>query len=386
MFEAAGFRNAFAVRDLPAGADAMDARYNMLYWVHRNGPGPSVGPSFSDPRTGEIIRTVVRMDAWRSLIGYNIYAGLLPAAGPMDVRHSEAFAMARRRQHAAHEIGPRLLSDNTRVVAGTHAVMIIVPSCLHSRGEMTFQGDAPALVHGNADGSIRYRGSPMNRPKRPVGQDPRMTVEKRAFVALSLSCAEGSIPSDALGGRQLGMMRWSALPVAWCYRQVRQTRRKTGNDDLLKCGLRMCICTPLFAEGVVKYSGLTSRRDAWCRANATTISHRPRKQRPALALERGTRALAVPYLWRCIPPFRRWAAPFWAWLQARHGSDLASGASRPRVEAILIETGPSLVLSAAVTRLTHRLTSHPLSPRTHLGAQRRPSRATSLSPHGAALL
>lgn len=109
VFEAAGFKNAFSLRDLPAGADAMDARYNMLYWVHRGGPGPSVGPSFSDPRTGEIVRTVVRIDAWRSLIDYNIYAGLLPAAGPNGLSVSaEAFAMARRRQHAAHEIGHTL--------------------------------------------------------------------------------------------------------------------------------------------------------------------------------------------------------------------------------------------------------------------------------------
>ncbi len=108
-FEAAGFKNAFSVRDLPAGADAMDARYSMLYWIHRNGPGPSVGPSFSDPRTGEIVRTVVRMDAWRSLIDYNIYAGLLPAAGAQGLSVSaEQFAMARRRQHAAHEIGHTL--------------------------------------------------------------------------------------------------------------------------------------------------------------------------------------------------------------------------------------------------------------------------------------
>jgi hypothetical protein len=114
VFEGAGFRNAFAVRDLPANADPMDARYNLIYWVHRSGPGPSVGPSFSDPRTGEIVRTVVRMDAWRSLIDYNIYAGLLPAAGSGGLNvTAEAFAMARRRQHTAHEIGHTLgLSHN----------------------------------------------------------------------------------------------------------------------------------------------------------------------------------------------------------------------------------------------------------------------------------
>jgi hypothetical protein len=114
VFEGAGFRNAFAVRDLPPNADPMDARYNLIYWVHRSGPGPSVGPSLSDPRTGEIVRTVVRMDAWRSLIDYNIYAGLLPAAGPGGLNvTAEEFAMARRRQHTAHEIGHTLgLSHN----------------------------------------------------------------------------------------------------------------------------------------------------------------------------------------------------------------------------------------------------------------------------------
>lgn len=106
VFEGAGWRNAFQVRELPAGVDPMDARYNLIYWVHRAGPGPSVGPSFSDPRTGEIVRTVVRMDSWRSLVDYNIYAGLLPAAGPGGLNvTAEEFAMARRRQHVAHEIG-----------------------------------------------------------------------------------------------------------------------------------------------------------------------------------------------------------------------------------------------------------------------------------------
>jgi hypothetical protein len=106
IFEAAGFRNAFQIRDLPEGVDPLDARFNVIYWVHRRDPGPSVGPSFRDPRTGEILKTVVRMDSHRSLVNYNIYAGLLPAAGPQGLEMSaEEFAMARRKQHTAHEIG-----------------------------------------------------------------------------------------------------------------------------------------------------------------------------------------------------------------------------------------------------------------------------------------
>ncbi len=109
VFQAAGFKNAFRVLDLPTGADPMDARYNMLMWVHRTGPGPSVGPSYSDPRTGEIVRAVVRMDAWRSLVDYNIWAGTVPASGASGPNvQAEPFAMARRRQHAAHEIGHTL--------------------------------------------------------------------------------------------------------------------------------------------------------------------------------------------------------------------------------------------------------------------------------------
>lgn len=106
VFEVAGFRNAFQVRDLPAGANPMDARYPMIYWVHRVDPGPSVGPSYRDPRTGEILNTVVRMDSYRSLVDFNIYAGLVPAAGPQGLSVSaEEFIKARRRQHTAHEIG-----------------------------------------------------------------------------------------------------------------------------------------------------------------------------------------------------------------------------------------------------------------------------------------
>jgi hypothetical protein len=109
IFQAAGWRDAFRIEALPAGADPMDARYPMILWVHRQERGPSVGPSFRDPRTGEILGTVVRMDSHRSLVNHDIYMGLLPAAGPAGLQiDAEEFAMARRRQHTAHEIGHTL--------------------------------------------------------------------------------------------------------------------------------------------------------------------------------------------------------------------------------------------------------------------------------------
>jgi hypothetical protein len=109
IFEAAGWRNAFRVELMPEGVDPMDARYPAIYWVHRQQRGPSVGPSHRDPRTGEILTTVVRMDSYRSLVDHDIYMGLLPAAGTGGLQQSpEEFAMARRRQHTAHEIGHTL--------------------------------------------------------------------------------------------------------------------------------------------------------------------------------------------------------------------------------------------------------------------------------------
>jgi hypothetical protein len=106
VFEAAGWRDAFRIEPLPGGVDALDIRYPMIYWVHRQERGPSVGPSFRDPRTGEIVGTVVRMDSYRSLVNHDIYMGLLPAAGSGALQiDAEEFAMARRRQHTAHEIG-----------------------------------------------------------------------------------------------------------------------------------------------------------------------------------------------------------------------------------------------------------------------------------------
>ena len=109
IFEAAGWRDAFRIEPLPAGVDLLDARYPVMYWVHRERPGPSVGPSFVDPRTGEIISTVVRMDSYRSLVNNDIYMGLVPAAGSTGLQlTAEQFAMARRRQHSAHEIGHTL--------------------------------------------------------------------------------------------------------------------------------------------------------------------------------------------------------------------------------------------------------------------------------------
>jgi hypothetical protein len=162
VFEAAGFVNAFRVEDMPDDMDPMDARFNVIQWVHRSDAGFSIGPSFIDPRTGEIIKAAVRMDSYRSLTDYNIYAGTVPAAAPpgatdlstwmasLDPQVSaEEFTMSRRRQHAAHEVGHTLgLAHN------------FLASSYGRASVMDYPGPLVRLVNGTIDLSNAFRDGP----------------------------------------------------------------------------------------------------------------------------------------------------------------------------------------------------------------------------------
>lgn len=109
-YEAAGYRNAFIVKELPADADPMDVRYNLVQWVHRSTRGWSYGSSVSDPRTGEIIKGHVSLGSLRVRQDYLIAQGLrspFDGTQPTDPA-SEKMALARLRQLSAHEIGHTL--------------------------------------------------------------------------------------------------------------------------------------------------------------------------------------------------------------------------------------------------------------------------------------
>ena len=106
-FEAAGYRNAFIVKELPDDADPMDVRYNLIQWVHRSTRGWSYGNAVTDPRTGEIIKGHVSLGSLRVRQDYLIAQGLLSpfeTGKPADPR-MQALALARLRQLAAHEVG-----------------------------------------------------------------------------------------------------------------------------------------------------------------------------------------------------------------------------------------------------------------------------------------
>src|SRR5688572_26376127 len=104
-FDQAGLRGAFRVEDLPEGVDPMDARYNVVQWENRHERGWSIGGSLGDPRTGEILKAMARMDSHRARTDYNLYAGLM---GADPAAADTAFVLARVRQVTAHEIGHTL--------------------------------------------------------------------------------------------------------------------------------------------------------------------------------------------------------------------------------------------------------------------------------------
>jgi hypothetical protein len=106
-FEAAGYRNAFQVKELPAGADPMDVRYNMIQWVHRSTRGWSYGHTIHDPRTGEIIKGHVSLGSLRVRQDFLIFQGLIEAyeKGEKPDPRLEQLALARLRQLSAHEVG-----------------------------------------------------------------------------------------------------------------------------------------------------------------------------------------------------------------------------------------------------------------------------------------
>ena len=131
-FEEAGFRNAFVLKDLPEGATFLDARYSGIEWINRADRGWSVGGAQSDPRTGEILHGVARIDSHRRRTTSRIWENMKPpsplslagcaagdapdlsfltglSAADLDVPlPEESLVMQRLAYLSAHEVGHTL--------------------------------------------------------------------------------------------------------------------------------------------------------------------------------------------------------------------------------------------------------------------------------------
>jgi len=143
-FEEIGYINAFQVKDLPADADPMDVRYNVIQWVHRATRGWSYGYSVVDPRTGEILKGHVTLGSLRVRQDMLIAQGLLAPFSPEKntaelLSEIERVALHRIRQLSAHEIGHTLgIAHNFAANSQGRASVMDYP---HPLIEMNENGD-----------------------------------------------------------------------------------------------------------------------------------------------------------------------------------------------------------------------------------------------------
>jgi hypothetical protein len=178
-FEAAGYKDAFQVKLLPADADPMDIRYNLVQWVHRSTRGWSYGGSVNDPRTGEIIKGKVTLGSLRVRQDYLIAQGLAgdytgtaaPSTDPMM-----QMSIERLRQLAAHEVGHTLgLPHNYIASTQDRSSVMDYPTMLVKvKGNSIDLSDAYAKGIGAYDKwSIRY-----GYEQFPAGADEKQALDK----------------------------------------------------------------------------------------------------------------------------------------------------------------------------------------------------------------
>ncbi len=188
-FEAAGFIDGFQVEVLPPDADPMDARYNMIQWVHRSTRGWSYGNSIVDPRTGEILKGHVTLGSLRVRQDWLIGEGLTSPYTEGDEHPSEVreMALARIRQLGAHEVGHTIgLSHNYISSAQTEAGEYSVMDYPHPMIELDSSGNVElreAYPHGIGEWDnvwIRYGYSDF-----PPGTDHDAALEEILMDAAS---------------------------------------------------------------------------------------------------------------------------------------------------------------------------------------------------------
>lgn len=174
-FEAIGYKDAFQVKMLPADADPMDVRYNVIQWVHRSTRGWSYGASITDPRTGEIIKGHVSLGSLRIRQDFMIAQALMNkpfAQSDANVKPMMDMALARIRQLSAHEVGHTIgFAHNFAASTNNRASVMDYPhpAVKLTNGEVDFS-NAYATGIGNWDKiTVAYSYSDI-----PAGQEERV--------------------------------------------------------------------------------------------------------------------------------------------------------------------------------------------------------------------
>lgn len=108
-FEAAGFKNAVVMKIMPDNADwdPADIRYNVIRWVSSaNPPYGAIGPSFTNPRTGQILGADITVE-WKSGAGAvvqdDLFNGGMSASVTLPWENPEA-AMNASQAHGSFQV------------------------------------------------------------------------------------------------------------------------------------------------------------------------------------------------------------------------------------------------------------------------------------------
>lgn len=198
-FERAGFEDAFRVETMPEGADPLDARFNVIQWVHRATRGWSYGGAVIDPRTGEIVKGHVSLGSLRIRQDRLLFEGLagVRRTGTGAADDPIQLALARIRQLSAHEVGHTLgLAHNFAASTAGRASVMDYPAPLvtvNDDGQLDF-GRAYAVGAGDWDrAAIRWAYAEF-----PPGADEAAELDRivretldRGLVMLTDSDARG---------------------------------------------------------------------------------------------------------------------------------------------------------------------------------------------------
>jgi hypothetical protein len=108
-FEGAGFRNALEVREPPSDLNPLSVGVNIITWVPRATHGWSYGNVVADPRTGQILKALVRLDGMRLRADGLLFDALTnPYTDRPDLTARDAALRQRFKLLVAHEVGHTL--------------------------------------------------------------------------------------------------------------------------------------------------------------------------------------------------------------------------------------------------------------------------------------